>query len=210
MCCYEAVIFDFDGTLFDTEPHELKTLAALVEQATGIYPSEEKLSHTFGMTGPKAMQYLGCNAEQMEWVWPRWYDASVEALQTTPMFEGVKETVLKLAAMNIQLGIVTSRNIGGVRVGLEAHQILQHFAAIVCQEDTEQHKPSPEPLLECAKRLQVEPAQVLYVGDSGVDMLCAKAAGVHSGLALWGTHEPELECDYQFAQPQEILTLFKA
>lgn len=205
---YEAVVFDFDGTLFDTEPYELKTLAALVEQATGRYPPEEKLSHTFGMTAPKAMQYLGCNAEQMEWVWPRWYDASVEALQTTPMFEGMKETILKLSARKIQLGIVTSRNIGGVRVGLGAYQILENFAAIVCQEDTKQHKPAPEPLLECVKRLQIEPVQVLYVGDSEVDMMCAKAAQAHSGLALWGTHEPELKCEHRFVRPQDILTLF--
>ncbi|MBS5144138.1 MAG: HAD family hydrolase [Butyricicoccus pullicaecorum] len=209
MSCYKAVVFDFDGTLFDTELHERKTLAALVEQATGEYPSEEKLSSTFGMTGPQAMQYLGCDAEQMEWVWPRWYDASVKALQTTPMFDGIKETILKLNTLKIRLGIVTSRNIGGVRVGLCAHQILQAFAEIVCQEDTVQHKPAPDPLLECAKRLEVEPAQVLYIGDSAVDMQCAKSAGAHSGLALWGTHEPELECDYRFARPEDILAIFK-
>lgn len=209
MYCYKAVVFDFDGTLFDTESHERKTLAALVEQVTGCYPSEEKLLNTFGMTGPQAMQYLGCNAKQMEWVWPRWYDASVKALETTPMFGGIKETILQLNARNIPLGIVTSRNIGGVRVGLCAHQMLQAFAEIVCQEDTEQHKPAPDPLLECAKRLQVEPAQLLYVGDSAVDMQCAKSAGARSGLALWGTHEPELECDFQFDRPEEILTLFQ-
>lgn len=205
---YKAVVFDFDGTLFDTAPNELKTLAAFVEQATGNYPSEEKLSHAFGMTGPKAMEYLGCNQEQMDWIWPQWYDASVQALKTTAMFEGVKETLLALDQMKIRLGIVTSRDINGVQVGLKAHKLLQSFEAIVCQEDTEFHKPSPEPLLECVKRLQMEPDQVLYVGDSGVDMECAKNAGTHSGLALWGTHNPALEGNYRFAHPQDILALF--
>ena len=50
MYCYKAVVFDFDGTLFDTESHERKTLAALVEQVTGCYPSEEKLFDRLGMT----------------------------------------------------------------------------------------------------------------------------------------------------------------
>lgn len=205
---YKAVVFDFDGTLFDTAPNELKTLAGLVEQATGIYPPQEKLNETFGMTGPAGMRYLGCSEEQMEWVWPRWYEASVRALETTPMFEGMRETILQLCERRIRMGIVTSRNIGGVQTGLRAQGLEGCFEQIVCQEDTGRHKPYPDPLLECAKRLELLPDQVLYVGDSHVDMICAKDAGSYCGLALWGTREPDLDCDHRFAKPADILKLF--
>lgn len=205
---YEAVVFDFDGTLFDTAPNDLKTLAGFVKQATGSYPVEEKLSHVCGMTGHKAMEYLGCNQKQMDWIWPQWYEASVQALKTTPMFEGMKEVLLELDRIKVALGIVTSRDIRGVRVGLEAHGIFAYFKELVCQEDTERHKPAPDPLLACAKRLGIETNRILYVGDNAVDMICAKDAGADSGLALWGAHDSELECKYRFMRPQDILTLF--
>ena len=49
---YQAVLFDFDGTLFDTEHDEMTALSALVTQATGVEPPKDKLLKTFGMTGP--------------------------------------------------------------------------------------------------------------------------------------------------------------
>lgn len=49
--------------------------------------------------------------------------------------------------------------------------------------------------------------RAVYIGDSGFDMQCARSAGVKSVLALWGTHEPELEADLRLGHPGEILTL---
>ena len=68
---YQAVIFDFDGTLFDTEYNEMTALDTLVTQATGVRPPRDKLLKTFGMTGPDGIRYLGCNEEQAAWVAPR-------------------------------------------------------------------------------------------------------------------------------------------
>ena len=61
---YQAVLFDFDGTLFDTEHDEMTALSALVTQATGVEPPKDKLLKTFGMTGPDGIRFLGCNEEQ--------------------------------------------------------------------------------------------------------------------------------------------------
>ena len=53
---YQAVLFDFDGTLFDTEHDEMTALSALVTQATGVEPPKDKLLKTFGMTGPDGIR----------------------------------------------------------------------------------------------------------------------------------------------------------
>ncbi len=82
---YQAVLFDFDGTLFDTEHDEMTALSALVTQATGVEPPKDKLLKTFGMTGPDGIRFLGCNEEQAAWVKPRWHEASLNALKTTPV-----------------------------------------------------------------------------------------------------------------------------
>lgn len=206
---YQAVIFDFDGTLFDTEYEEMRSLEELVTQATGVRPPQEKLRQTFSMTGPDGIRFLGCSEEQAAWVGPRWHEASVAALGKVPLFDGMRETIAQLRAQGARLGIVTSRGANSTRFGLEAAGWLDDFEQILCPKDTEHHKPHPEPLLECLRRMDVSPADAIYIGDSARDMACAAAAGVASGLALWGTHEPELSCTYRLTHPSDLIEICK-
>ena len=204
---YQAVIFDFDGTLFDTEYNEMTALDTLVTQVTGVRPPRDKLLKTFGMTGPDGIRYLGCDEEQAAWVAPRWHEASLRALETTQMFSGMPETLRSLHGMGVRLGIVTSRGISGVNTGLRAQGLTAYFDTIVSQKDTVRHKPYPDPLLECLRRMGLDNDAAIYIGDSAGDMQAAAAAGMASGLALWGTHDPALPCTYRLAHPREILTL---
>lgn len=204
---YQAVLFDFDGTLFDTEHDEMTALSALVTQATGVQPPQDKLLKTFGMTGPDGIRFLGCNEEQAAWVAPRWHEASLNALKKTPVFEGLTEVIKILHENGVRLGIVTSRGISGVNMGLESRGLTAYFDTIVCQKDTVLHKPHPDPLIECLKRMDIAPQDAVYIGDSPGDMQASEAAGMASGLALWGTHQPDLPCTYRLTHPREILTI---
>jgi pyrophosphatase PpaX len=66
------------------------------------------------------------------------------------------------------------------------------FETIVGGDETERHKPDPEPLLLAAARMRAEPAQTAYVGDSPFDVRAAKAAGMHAVAVTWGRiHELE-------------------
>lgn len=204
---YQAVLFDFDGTLFDTEHDEMTALSALVTQATGVEPPEDKLRKTFGMTGPDGIRFLGCNEEQAAWIRPRWHEASMNALKTTPVFEGLTEVIEILHQKGVRMGIVTSRGVSGVNMGLTSRGLTAYFDTIVSQKDTVLHKPHPDPLLECLKRMDIAPQDAIYIGDSPGDMQASEAAGMASGLALWGTHQPDLPCTYRLAHPRDILTI---
>ena len=57
---------------------------------------------------------------------------------------------------------------------------------MICGDTTPHAKPHPEPLLEAARRLALEPAQCLYVGDDLRDMVAAHAAGMPCVAAAWG------------------------
>ena len=57
---------------------------------------------------------------------------------------------------------------------------------IVASDDTERHKPDPEPILHALERLGAEPREAAYVGDSPFDIRAAKAAGVHAVAVTWG------------------------
>ena len=206
---YQAVIFDFDGTLFNTEQNELSALDGFMVEVTGAHAPKDKLMKVFGMTGMDGLKYLGCTQEQIASIAPRWNQASLDALKTTPLFDGMLETLQELRAMGIRRAIVTSRGLNGVQLSLESRKISDYFDTIVCQKDTVEHKPHPAPLLECLRRMELAPQDVIYVGDSAFDMQCAQAAGADSGLALWGTHEPELPCTYRLNHPKDLLAICK-
>jgi len=67
-----------------------------------------------------------------------------------------------------------------------AGKLVPVFAPVVGGDETEKHKPDPEPLLLAAKRMNAEPAKTAYVGDSPFDIRAAKAAGMHAIAVTWG------------------------
>jgi pyrophosphatase PpaX len=60
------------------------------------------------------------------------------------------------------------------------------FETIVGGDETERHKPDPQPLLLAAERLGADPADTAYVGDSPFDVRAAKAAGMFAVAVTWG------------------------
>jgi pyrophosphatase PpaX len=106
------------------------------------------------------------------------------------------------------MGVVTSMD-SAARVMLEHFGVLQHFGAVVTEDDVERLKPDPEPVLKLAAALGVEPSDMLLVGDSDVDMGAALAAGAGRGAAVWGFpgRKAEATAEWVFEQPCDVLEL---
>ena len=62
---------------------------------------------------------------------------------------------------------------------------------MITSDDTERHKPSPDPILAAVDRLGASPADTAYVGDSPFDIRAAKAAGVYAVAVAWGGIHPD-------------------
>ena len=60
------------------------------------------------------------------------------------------------------------------------------FDVVVGGDETERHKPDPEPLLLAAERLDADPRECAYVGDSPFDIRAARAALMHAVAVTWG------------------------
>lgn len=77
------------------------------------------------------------------------------------------------------------------------------------EEDTQLHKPNPEPLLLCLKRLGVAPEHAIYIGDMPSDCLAAKRVGMDFALAQWGSDQRVEQADFVLESPKDLLKLLE-
>lgn len=200
----KAIIFDVDGTIIDTEQAILNALKDTLENEGYSYTLGD-LRFVFGIPGKDALEQL--EIENKERVHMAWAEKESILIEETQPFAGIEEIIQELGSRPIQLGIVTSKNRKEFQ-NFAKRKISVFFETAVVVEDTSNHKPHPEPLELCLKRLGVEPDEAIYIGDSIYDNQCASQAGVKFGLALWGSKTTEgYNADYIFEEPMDILRL---
>ena len=127
--------------------------------------------------------------------------------------EGAVESLERLAAAGLRLGLVTSGTRSRVERDLERLEVGGFFGVVVCGGDTVNRKPHPEPLLVALDRLGVAAGDAAYVGDSPEDVAMSRAAGVfcigipggfpnHAALAAAG---PDLHSESLAAAIRELV-----
>jgi pyrophosphatase PpaX len=85
-----------------------------------------------------------------------------------------------------RLGVVTAKRRSTVELAFARVPLGHLFETVVGGDETERHKPDPEPLLLAATRMGADPGETAYVGDSPFDMRAAKAAGMQAVAVTWG------------------------
>jgi len=70
-------------------------------------------------------------------------------------------------------------------LGLEKYKLKEYFDAIVTADDTDKHKPDPEPVYIALRKLNAKAEESIMIGDTKFDILSAKRAGVKSVLVDW-------------------------
>ena len=183
---FPVVLFDLDGTLIDSGPLIVASMKHAARTVLGREVEEELLTAAIGGPGLVA---------QMHALDPERVDDLVEAYRAhnEPLHEELEafwevvEVLPRLRGEGRRLGIVTAKRRVTVRLAFDRLPGLEeNFDVLVGAEDTERHKPDPDPLLEALARLGASPAEAAYVGDSPFDVRAAKAAGVHAVAVAWG------------------------
>jgi pyrophosphatase PpaX len=101
-------------------------------------------------------------------------------------YAGADELLKELAASGATIGVVTSKRHVSAANTLRAAGLDGDLPLLVAMEDTDVHKPNPEPLLLALARLGVKAGDCVYIGDAVVDVLAARAAGMASIAVTWG------------------------
>ncbi|WP_435743859.1 HAD family hydrolase [Nocardioides sp. SYSU DS0663] len=174
-----AVLWDMDGTLVDTEPYWIDTEFELAERYDGTWSRE----HALALVGNDLMvsaryirAHMGIDLAAEEIV-EALLDGVVSRVErSVPWCAGAREQLVALAEAGVPCALVTMswrRFVEPILAELPAGT----FAAVVTGDQVTRGKPHPEPYLNAAALLGVEPADCLAVEDSATGATSAAAAG---------------------------------
>jgi pyrophosphatase PpaX len=190
----QAILFDLDGTLIDTTSLILRCFDHSWQTVCGLKHSREVLIETFGTPLREAMINLagrsGGNHDEIDLIdrllgeYRSFNTANHDALARP--FEGIQEVVSALRSRGYQIGVVTSKSRELGQRGLRLCSLDSLVDASIFLEDTDRHKPEPDPILAALERLNTPAHHAAYVGDSRHDIIAGRRAGVQTVAALWG------------------------
>jgi pyrophosphatase PpaX len=182
---FETVLFDLDGTVVDSGGIILASMRHATREVLGRDYSDEELLQTVGGPGLEAQMHALApdQVEQLVDVYRAHNEPLHDELEACA---GMEEVLLRLHEEGRRLGVVTAKRRSTVELAFGQVPIGHLFEAVVGGDETERHKPDPEPLLLGAERLGADPAGTAYVGDSPFDIRAAKAAGMFAVAVTWG------------------------
>ena len=187
----DAVVFDLDGLLLDTERLWDEVREELARERGGQW-SERAQADMMGMSSPEWSRYMHdvvglpeSPDEIADEVVRRMVARYRERL---PLIPGALEAVERLAA-HWPLGLASSSNRPLIDLALELGGFARLFAVTVSSEEVGRGKPSPDVYLEAVRRLEVEPPNAAAVEDSGNGIRSAHAAGLRV-VAIPNAHFP--------------------
>ncbi len=183
---FPVCLFDLDGTLIDSGPMIVASMKHAAKTVLERDIPEAVLTAAVGGPGLTA---------QMRALDPGRVDELVAAYRAhnEPLhdeleaFWEVVEVLPRLRAEGRRLGIVTAKRRATVQLAFDQLPGLEaNFEVVIGAEDTDRHKPDPDPILEALARMDASPEDAAYVGDSPFDVRAAKAARVYAVAVAWG------------------------
>jgi HAD superfamily hydrolase (TIGR01509 family) len=176
----EAVVFDLDGVLLQSEEVWDAVRERYVREAGGRY-DEEVQRAMMGMSAPEWSRYLHEEAgvrQDPEDINRAVVERMLEAYRSElPLLPGAVEAVRRTAE-SFPLGLASSSNREIFEAVLDLAGIADCFGATVSSEEVARGKPAPDVYLEAARRLGVEPERCTAVEDSHAGIRSAKSAGM--------------------------------
>lgn len=201
----QALCFDVDGTIADTDDHIVAQLAAFIDKVPGVSGRRSErlarqlvmglespvhgayaLLDRFGLDVPVARLRARLRAAKERGADPG-HTRNTAAIDEVPheMMAGVRE-MLKTLARHYPLCTISTGGAPRVERFLEHYGVRDLFAAVVGAQTTRRMKPHPEPLFYAAEKMGVAPAHCLMIGDTTIDVRTGRAAGAQTVGVLCG------------------------
>ena len=210
-----TVLFDFDGTLVNTNDVIIASWQHTYMYYLGREESLEKITACFGepLLITMEREFPEVDPRESAEVYRNFQKENADEL--VKIFPGIKELLESLKTDGFRMGVVTSRTRESAQRYMDMFGIGDYFEEMVSCDDTDIHKPNPEPILLCLKKMGITAEEALMVGDSPFDIKCANNAGVKSVLVGWRitgdgqTLIDDAREDFTISEPSELVGVLK-
>jgi phosphoglycolate phosphatase len=188
----QLIVFDWDGTLMDSETQIVHAIYAAIDDLDLEKRSIDQCRNIIGLGLKEAIEtlYPGRDEAFRRKFVDRYRHHWFADTHTSELFPGARETLHLLKECGFELAVATGKGRTGLNKVLLATELETVFSATRCSDET-QSKPHPQMLLEILRELDIEAHQALMVGDTEYDLAMAVEAGVAPIAVSYGVHKRE-------------------
>jgi pyrophosphatase PpaX len=204
----ECLIFDVDGTLLGNS----EDIIRLFQDIIVLYLGEDKkmskneVLELWGPPGDEIFKKV-FPVNVLEKAWNHFLELYEKNHTTEGFFS--KKQINQLKKFVPYLTIFTGTSKITLSITLKKLNLIDTFDLILTGNDVEKSKPYPDAVFYILEAFKLHKNETLFIGDSHLDIMAGKAAGIKTAAALWGAVEPqrliESKPDYIFDTPHDFL-----
>lgn len=180
-----GIVFDCDGTLIDSEDQVVQSIQYALKKVKAQPRGHAEIKELFGPGADQILLELTLDKKKAELAFNYYLESQSELVYDMVVYEGIVELLSKLKNSGVLMGMVTGRHARDLEIVLNTHGLKDYFAVIITDDQLKDPKPSPEGIFLAARRLNLEPENIFYVGDARGDIELAQKAGARAIAALW-------------------------
>ena len=186
---FDLIVFDWDGTLFDSTRLIARCIQAACADVGAAVPSDRDASYVIGLGLADALRHAAPDvpSERYRELAERYRHHYLARQDEIVLFDGTLEMLLALRARNHWLAVATGKTRRGLEAALETSPLQGLFDATRTADET-RGKPDPMMLVELMHELGTAPSRTLMVGDTTHDLQLAANAGCASVAVSFGAH----------------------
>ena len=212
---YKAVIFDLDGTLINSIEDIADSMNTVLENNN--FPTHDYEAYKYFVgSGLKnlaqaALPKTHNDEEQVN----RCFESMLEVyndncINKTKPYDGIIELLDELISRNIKLGVLSNKTDEFTKKITYA-LFPDYFEFVTGISEKTPKKPDPNGVLQMSKDLGIKPEDIIYVGDSGIDMQTANNANMYAVGVLWGFRTREElvsnNAKYLLSHPLDLISI---
>ena len=183
---FKGIIFDVDGTLTFTNQLIFDSFNHITKKYLGKSYSDDDIIALFGPTEDVILKEM-CK-EEYENARKDYYTYYKDNHDIAHLYDGIKELIIDIYKAGILLSIFTGKGRTSALITLDELGLTDYFDMIVSGDDVENHKPSPEGIIMFLSKHNLDPKEVLMIGDAPSDIIAANECGVEIASVVWDSY----------------------